>query len=49
MTLTGEGEPKLFGEIIESEENQKLLDVMQDEMKSLHDNHTYNSVPLPKD
>ena len=33
---------------MESEEKQKWLDAMQDEMKSLHDNHTYDLVKLPK-
>ncbi|RDX77961.1 hypothetical protein CR513_41834, partial [Mucuna pruriens] len=30
-----------------SEETQKWMDAMQDEIKSLHDNHTYNLVKLP--
>ena len=29
-------------------EKEKWLKVMQDEMKSLHDNHTYELVDLPK-
>ncbi|RDX94527.1 hypothetical protein CR513_23084, partial [Mucuna pruriens] len=33
---------------MESEERQKWLDTMQDEIKSLHDNHTYDLVKLPK-
>ncbi|RDY07582.1 hypothetical protein CR513_08287, partial [Mucuna pruriens] len=32
---------------MESEEKQKWLDAMQDEIKSLHDNHTYDLVKLP--
>jgi len=31
-----------------SEEKKKWLDEMQDEMKSLHDNHTFDLVKLPK-
>ena len=48
MTLTDEGEPECFQEAMESDENQKWLDAMHDEMKSLHDNHTYDLVKLPK-
>ncbi|RDX67830.1 hypothetical protein CR513_53244, partial [Mucuna pruriens] len=32
---------------MESEEKQKWMDAMQDEIKSLHDNHTYDLVKLP--
>ncbi|GAU22987.1 hypothetical protein TSUD_98150 [Trifolium subterraneum] len=42
------GEPEYFQEAMESDENQKWLDAMNDEMKSLHDNHTYDLVKLPK-
>ncbi|CAJ2645756.1 unnamed protein product [Trifolium pratense] len=48
VTLTDEGEPEYFQEAMESDENQKWLDAMNDEMKSLHDNHTYDLVKLPK-
>ncbi|WVY92537.1 hypothetical protein V8G54_031625 [Vigna mungo] len=44
VMLTDEGEPRCYKEAIESEEKQKWLDAMQDEMKSLHDNHTYDLV-----
>ena len=33
---------------MDSEEKKQWLDAMQDEMKSLHDNHTYDLVKLPK-
>ena len=33
---------------MESHENQKWMDAMHDEMKSLHDNHTYDLVKLSK-
>ncbi|WVZ20167.1 hypothetical protein V8G54_007489 [Vigna mungo] len=46
VMLTDEGEPECYEEAIESEEKQKWLDAMQDEMKSLHDNHTYDLVKL---
>lgn len=42
VTLTDEGEPECFQEIMESDENQKWMDAMHDEMKSLHDNQTYD-------
>jgi len=48
VTLTDGGEPECYQEAIENEEKQKWLDAMQDEMKSLHDNHTVDLVKLPK-
>ena len=48
ITLTDGGELECFEEALESEEKEQWLDVMQDEMKSLHDNHIYNLVELPK-
>ena len=48
VTITDEGEPECFQEAMESDENQKWLDAMHDEMKSLHDNHTYDLVKFPK-
>jgi len=48
VTLTDEGEPECYLEGIESEEKKKWLDAMQDEMKSLYDNHTFDLVKLPK-
>ena len=38
----------VFQEAMESDENKKWLDAMHDDMKSLHDNNTYNLVKLPK-
>lgn len=49
VTLTDEGEPESFQEAVESDENQKWLDALHDEMKSLHNNHTYDLVKFPKD
>ena len=46
--MTVSGKPECFEEALESEEKQKWLDTMQDGMKSLHDNHTYDLVKLPK-
>lgn len=48
MTFIDKDEPECFQEAMESDENQKWMDVMHDEMKSLHDNHTYDLVKLPK-
>ncbi|RDX88348.1 hypothetical protein CR513_30076, partial [Mucuna pruriens] len=47
VTLTNGEEPKCYQEAMESEEKQKWMDAMQDEIKSLHDNHTYDLVKLP--
>ena len=33
---------------MESEEKRKWLDAMKDEMKFIHDNHTFDLVKLPK-
>ncbi|KAK7405387.1 hypothetical protein VNO78_06644 [Psophocarpus tetragonolobus] len=38
-------EPEYFEEALESEEKQQWLDEMEDEMKSLHDNRTYDLSP----
>ena len=46
--LTNDEEPECFTEAMESEEKKKWLDAMKDEMKSLHDNHTFDLVKLPK-
>ena len=48
VTLIDEGEPECYLEAMGSEEKKKWLDAMQDEMKSLHDNHTFDLVKLPK-
>ncbi|RDX69198.1 hypothetical protein CR513_51722, partial [Mucuna pruriens] len=48
VTLTDGEEPECYQETMESEERQKWLDAMQDEIKSLHDDHTYELVKLPK-
>ncbi|RDX79232.1 hypothetical protein CR513_40372, partial [Mucuna pruriens] len=48
VILTDGEELECYQEAMESEERQKWLDAMQDEIKSLHDNHTYDLVKLPK-
>ena len=44
VILIDDEEPECFTEAIESEEKKKWLDAMKDEMKSLHDNHTFDLV-----
>ena len=48
VTLIDEGEPECYLEAMESDERKKCLDAMQDKMKSLHDNQTFDLVKLPK-
>lgn len=48
VTLTYGGEPECYHEALENEENKNWLDAMQDEIKSLHDNHTFELVKLTK-
>ena len=40
MLLTYEGEPETFEEVKEDTHSQNWLSAMQDEMDSLHENHT---------
>ena len=48
VLLTDGGEPKIYEEAMEDENKMKWVDVMQDEMKSLHENHSFELVKLPK-
>ena len=48
MLLTNEGELESFEEAKEDTHNRKWLNDMQDEMDSLHENHTYELTELPK-
>ena len=48
VLLTDEGEPESFEEAKDDTHSQKWLSAMQDEMDSLHENHTYELVELPK-
>ena len=48
MLLTDEGEPESFEETQEDTNSRKWLSAMQDDMDSLHENHTYELVELPK-
>ena len=48
VLLTDEGEPESFEEAKEDTHSLKWLTAMQDQMDSLHENHTYELVELPK-
>ena len=48
VLLTDEGELESFEEAKNDTHNRKWLSAMQDEMDSLHENHTYELVELPK-
>jgi len=42
------GEPECYEEAMESEHKKKWVVAMEDEMKSLHDNHIFELIKLPK-
>ena len=42
-------EPESYQEVMQHDQKKQWLEAMQDEMKSLHENHTYDLVELPKD
>ena len=42
------GEPECYEEAMEYEHKDQWIEVMQDEMKSLHENHIYELIKLPK-
>ena len=46
--LTDRGELESYDEAIKDENKMKWVDAMQDEMKSLHENHSFELVKLPK-
>ena len=48
VLLTDGGEPESYEEAMEDENKMKWVDAMQDEMKSLHENHSFELVKLPK-
>ena len=48
VTLTDEGEPQSYKEAIVDTHKTEWVKAMQDEMQSLHENHTYELVELPK-
>ena len=48
VLLTDGGEPESYEEAMEDENKMKWVDALQDEMKSLHENHSFELVKLPK-
>ena len=48
ILLTDEGEPTCFQEACEGDNNIKWKKAMQEELKSLHDNKTWDLVEWPK-
>ena len=48
VLLTDGGEPESYQEAVETEDGEKWEEAMQDEMKSLHDNNTFELVKLPR-
>ncbi|KAK8584424.1 hypothetical protein V6N12_068668 [Hibiscus sabdariffa] len=48
VLLTDEGEPECYEEAMESESKDQWVEAMKDELQSLHDNHTFELVKLPK-
>ena len=48
VLLTDVGEPKCYVESMEDEHNDQWIETMQDEIKSLHENHTYELVKYLK-
>jgi len=48
MLLTDGGEPECYEEAMLHEEKDKWFKAMQEEMKLLHENHTFDLVKLPQ-
>jgi transposase InsO family protein len=48
VVLTDGGEPECYEEAMEHDHKKEWLKAMQEEIKSLHENHTYDLVALPK-
>ena len=49
IMLTDCGEPECYQEAVEGEHKDEWLAAMRDEMDSLHENHTYDLVSLPRE
>jgi len=47
ITLTDNDEPQNFSEAMESIEKGEWIKAMEEEISSLHENHTYDLVELP--
>ncbi|CAJ2658330.1 unnamed protein product [Trifolium pratense] len=48
VTVTDNGEPEHYQEAIANVDKEKWFKAMQEEMNSLHENHTFELVKLPK-
>jgi hypothetical protein len=48
VLLSDRGEPESYQEIMLHDQKNQWLEGMQNEMKSLRENHTYDLVELPK-
>mgnify|MGYP000246955402 FL=1 len=48
VLLTDEGEPESFEEAKNNTHSRKWLSAMEEEMDSLHENHTYELIELPR-
>ena len=48
MLLTDGGEPECYAKAMKDEHKKKWVDSMQDEMKSLYENNTFELAKLPK-
>ena len=48
MSMCCEGEPQSFQEAMAHDHKEKWHETMNDDMRSLQDNHTYDLVKLPK-
>lgn len=48
VLLTDGGEPECYEEAMESECKDQWVEAMKDELQSLHENHTFELVKLPK-
>ncbi|GJW74762.1 putative RNA-directed DNA polymerase [Tanacetum coccineum] len=48
VLLTNGGEPECYAEALEDEHKKEWFDAMQDEMKSLYENNTFELTKLPK-
>ena len=46
--LTDAGEPECFEEVMSHQHKNEWVKAMQDEMRSLNENHIYDLVKLPK-
>ena len=46
--ILDQGEPETYQEVLKHENKTEWLKAMKEEMKSLHENHTYDLVKQPK-